>query len=60
MFLQKLKVDAGFPSPLGATVFEAGVNFSIYSHHAEKIVLCFFNRFGYETHHIPMNRTEDI
>ncbi len=60
MFFQKLKVDTGFPAPLGATVYPTGVNFSIFSHHGEKIVLCFFNRFGYETHHIPMDRTDDI
>ncbi len=60
MFSQKLKTDIGFPSPLGASIHDKGVNFSLYSHHAEKVVLCFFNSWGYETHHISMNRTEDI
>ncbi len=60
MFLKKLKVDIGFPAPLGATPQKNGVNFSIFSHSAEKIVLCLFNSWGYETYHIPMNRSEDI
>src|SRR5258708_29812968 len=36
--------NAGGSSPLGATVLPGGVNFSIFSRHASKIELVFFDR----------------
>src|SRR5258705_8282352 len=36
--------DAGASSPIGATVLPGGVNFSIFSRHASKIELLFFDR----------------
>ncbi len=60
MFLRKIKISPGTPYPLGATVGESGVNFSLFSHHAEKVVLCLFNRREHETHHIPLYRSNDI
>lgn len=38
-----LNLLPGNPSPLGATVAENGVNFSVYSAHATGITLCFFD-----------------
>lgn len=36
--------DSGRSSPLGATLYDGGVNFSIYSRNATKIELLFFDR----------------
>lgn len=33
----------GHPSPLGATITENGVNFSVFSAHATAVTLCFFD-----------------
>src|SRR5262252_7464621 len=40
------KVWPGRPYPLGATWDGEGVNFAIFSAHAEKVELCLFNRSG--------------
>ena len=40
------KVWPGRPYPLGATWDGQGVNFAIFSAHAEKIELCLFDRSG--------------
>ena len=40
------KVWPGRPNPLGATWDGEGVNFAIFSAHAEKIELCLFDRSG--------------
>jgi isoamylase len=40
------KVSPGRPHPLGATWDGEGVNFAIFSAHAEKIELCLFDRSG--------------
>jgi len=37
-----LRVWPGQPSPLGATVTGGGVNFALFSEHAEKVELCLF------------------
>ena len=39
-------VTEGSPYPIGATPCEAGVNFSIFSAHAEKVELCLFDESG--------------
>jgi glycogen operon protein len=39
-------VEAGRPWPLGATWDGAGVNFALFSVHAEKVELCLFNEAG--------------
>jgi isoamylase len=44
----------GHPSPLGATISPEGVNFAIYSHHAEKVVLCLFDENNNETDQIEL------
>ena len=57
-----LKLRAGYPQPLGATFDEAGVNFAIFSAHAENVELCLFSEDG--THeiarHMLPQRTDDI
>ena len=39
-------VDAGEPHPLGATWDGKGVNFALFSAHAEKVELCLFDQRG--------------
>lgn len=61
MFGSKIKVEAGTPYPLGATVDKNGINFSLFSQNATKVELCLFNMFGNETSRINMQmRTDDI
>lgn len=53
----------GQPYPLGATVDEQGVNFSIYSEHATNVYLCLFSskRGERETHRIELTeKTENV
>jgi isoamylase len=38
-----LKISDGKPLPLGATSDRNGVNFAVYSKHAEKVELCLFD-----------------
>ena len=38
-----MTVRSGKPCPLGATWDGAGVNFSIFSEHAEQVELCLFD-----------------
>ena len=40
------KVWPGLPYPLGATWDGKGVNFALFSAHAEKVELCLFDRTG--------------
>src|SRR6187200_616394 len=42
------KVWPGQPYPLGATWDGKGVNFALFSAHAEKIELCLFDRSGHQ------------
>ena len=37
---------AGMPAPLGATCHDDGVNFALYSAHAERVELCLFDESG--------------
>lgn len=39
-------VQRGFPAPLGASCRDGGVNFALYSAHAERVELCLFDRAG--------------
>lgn len=41
-----VKVSAGRAYPLGATADENGVNFALFSAHAEKVELCLFDETG--------------
>ncbi len=44
-----MKLEFGLPYPLGATHDGNGVNFAVFSAHAEKVELCVFDREGRET-----------
>ncbi len=39
-------MHAGTPNPMGATIAEGGVNFSVFSDHAERMTLCLFSEDG--------------
>jgi len=48
-------VDVGEPRPLGATWDGKGVNFALFSAHAEKVELCIFDQRGRrELHRLPL------
>ncbi len=50
-----MRVQPGLPYPLGATWDGAGVNFALFSAHAEKVELCLFDRKGRrELRRIPL------
>ncbi|QEY24768.1 glycogen debranching protein GlgX [Neisseria animalis] len=36
-------IETGSPYPMGATLTERGANFTLFSHHAEKVELCLFD-----------------
>src|SRR5437879_155896 len=40
------KLQTGSPAPLGATFDGNGVNFAVFSIHAEKVELCIFDATG--------------
>jgi len=40
-------VTEGSPYPIGATPYENGVNFALFSAHAEKVELCLFDERGF-------------
>lgn len=46
---QTFPIAAGDPARLGATFDGAGVNFALFSQHAERVTLCLFNRKGRES-----------
>jgi isoamylase len=51
----------GSPHPLGATWDGQGVNFALYSRHAEKVELCLFDSDGRrETHRIALRERTDF
>nr|WP_244325792.1 glycogen debranching protein GlgX [Shewanella aestuarii] len=41
-----MRMTRGYPYPLGATIDEQGVNFSLFSANATKVVLCIFDPTG--------------
>ncbi|MCT8268836.1 glycogen debranching protein GlgX [Afifella sp. JA880] len=53
--MSRLRVRPGTPHPLGATWDGSGVNFALFSAHAEKVELCLFDRQGRrELERIPL------
>ena len=44
--MPSIRVWPGQPQPLGATWDGKGVNFALFSAHAEKVELCLFDRSG--------------
>lgn len=55
-------MSAGRPSPIGATFDGEGVNFAVFSEHAERVELCLFDHDGWiEIARIPlMERDGDV
>ncbi|MBL8566778.1 MAG: glycogen debranching protein GlgX [Hyphomicrobiaceae bacterium] len=60
--IARSKLSAGRPFPLGATFEGDGVNFALYSAHAERVELCLFDLKGaIETARISLSeRTGDV
>ena len=55
----KVKLNQGKPYPLGATFDGKGVNFSLFSANAQKVVLCLFDETGTEETHQIEIKTND-
>ena len=60
--MSEIALEVGRPWPLGASWEGAGVNFALFSEHAEAVELCLFDALGHrETARIPVrNRTGRI
>jgi len=43
-----MRIEAGHPYPLGATWDGAGVNFALFSQHAQRVELCLLDEQGHE------------
>jgi glycogen operon protein len=60
MLKSKRAVRPGRPAPLGATWDGRGVNFALFSQHAEKVELCLFDKTGRrELERIPLPEYTD-
>jgi glycogen operon protein len=57
-----MRVSAGMPHPLGATVDRRGANFALFSAHAEKVELCLFDATGTSERArvVVPERTQDV
>lgn len=55
----EISVWPGSPYPLGAIWDGQGVNFALFSEHAEKVELCLFDRHGHETRRIALPEQTD-
>ncbi|MDR2337809.1 MAG: glycogen debranching protein GlgX [Deltaproteobacteria bacterium] len=53
-----MRIWPGKSYPLGATWDGAGVNFAIFSEHAEKVVLCFFDSISAKSEYARVTLTE--
>ena len=61
MSLSTHKVEAGSPYPLGASWDGSGVNFALFSAHAERVELCLYDRSGRKEiarHTLPENTNQ--
>lgn len=54
------QLQPGEPAPLGARVDKQGVNFALYSAHAERVELCLFDTHQKERRYTLPTRTGDI
>ena len=52
-------IQAGSPSPLGATVDASGTNFAVYSSVAERVELCVFDESGRQTDSFDLPDCDD-
>jgi glycogen operon protein len=61
---KKFDIEPGSPMPLGAIITPDGINFAIFSRHAQKVVLVLFNQAGTPIGEIALhpehNKTGDI
>jgi glycogen operon protein len=56
-----MRVWPGLPYPIGATWDGRGVNFALFSHHAERVELCLFDNGNGESHRVTLPEyTDDI
>ena len=55
-----LRVWPGRPYPLGATWDASGVNFALFSEHAERVELCLFDEAGTQTHRVELREQTDM
>jgi len=46
--MEQYRMEPGAVYPLGATVIDSGVNFALFSAHAEKVELCIFDEHGHQ------------
>ncbi len=54
------RMASGHPAPMGATALPDGVNFAVFSAHADRVLLCLFDPEGTETQIAIPERTGDI
>ncbi|SPW19362.1 Glycogen debranching enzyme [Cronobacter sakazakii] len=55
-----MQLNAGHSAPPGAWFDGAGVNFTLFSAHAEKVELCLFDASGNETRYALPARSGDV
>lgn len=55
----ELEVLPGLPYPLGANFDGNGVNFAVFSAHADRVQLCLFNQNGHGETHIDLPKYTD-
>jgi len=54
-------LEPGAPQPLGASLNSRGVNFAVFSEHAQRVELCLFDAAGRETARLALpSRTGDV
>ena len=54
-------IEAGRPSPLGATPDAEGTNFAVFSSIADRIELCLFDAAGHDVQRIDLpERTDSV
>jgi len=44
--MEQYRMESGGAYPIGTTVYDSGVNFALFSAHAEKVELCIFDEHG--------------
>mgnify|MGYP000014266024 CR=1 FL=1 len=58
--IKALKCEAGRPTPLGTDIRQGGVNFALFSDHAERVTVCLFSKDGItETDQIDLKKGKD-
>lgn len=58
--IKTLICEAGSPTPLGTDIRSDGVNFALFSDHAERVTVCLFSKDGLtETAHADLKKNDD-